>query len=146
MMYTNDRDAYRQAFFTAWQKHLKQLPLESVEAEVVAVILLHPEYHSFLAKPNTYQQQEFMLEENPFFHMSLHLALQEQISTNRPAGITHIHQELLAIYINPHLVAHYMMQCLSQTLADAQQRGYAPDEASYLESLRRFKKSNQIVR
>ena len=43
-MYTNDRDAYRHAFYTAWQKYQKKLALEPLEKQLVEIILLHPEY------------------------------------------------------------------------------------------------------
>ncbi len=93
-MYTNNRDAYRQAFFTVWQKYQKKLPLDATEAQLVEVIALHPEFHALLENPAAYQQQEFELEENPFLHMSLHIALREQIRMNRPHGIATILQTI----------------------------------------------------
>lgn len=134
-MYTNNRDAYRQAFFTAWQKHQRNLPLEPVEAQLIKVILLHPEYHPFLEKPNTYQAQEFSLAENPFFHMSLHVAIQEQIQLNRPAGVRQVYQTLLTKYLDANYVEHYMMECMARIMYKAQQDGVMPDEAEYLKQL-----------
>lgn len=135
-MYSNNRDAYRQAFFTAWQKYQKKIPLEAVEAQLIDIILLHPEYHSLLDKNNINQTPEFALEENPFFHMSLHLAMREQLHTNRPAGMALIHQQLIAKYHHAHDVEHQMMACLSQMMWKAQQTGVAPNETEYLEKLR----------
>lgn len=133
-MYTNNRDAYRQTFFMAWQKYQKKLPLEPIEAQLIDIILLHPEYQPLL-DANTCQQQEFALEENPFFHMSLHLAIREQCHTNRPIGISPLYQQLTAKY-NAHEAEHQMMQCLAQFIYLAQQTGAMPNEEHYLEKLK----------
>lgn len=134
-MYTNNRNAYRQTFFDAWQKYKKKLPLEAVEAQLIKIILLHPEYHSLLEQPRAYQHQEFSLEENPFFHMSIHLAIHEQINTDRPAGINEIYKTLLEKYADTHQVEHYMMQCLAQLMWQAQQDGSMPSDEEYLKAL-----------
>lgn len=135
-MYTNNRDAYRQAFFIAWQKHQKKLPLDAVEAQLIEIMLLHTEYHALLEKPEVYQQQEFTLEENPFFHMSLHVAIREQIRNDRPSGIRFIHQQLSATIGDQHEAEHRMLGVLANTLWEAQQSGAMPDEAVYLGNLK----------
>ena len=137
-MYTNNRDAYRQAFFTTWQKHIKKQPLEAAESQLVEIMLQHPEYHALLENPTAYQHQAFTLEENPFFHMSLHLALREQIRTNRPAGITHCYQQLLLRYPCAQEAEHRMMRCLAQILWQAQESGDLPSEEGYLASLQQL--------
>src|SRR5574340_745819 len=114
-MYSNNRDAYRQTFIIAWQKHLKKLPLETIEAQLIEIILKHPEYHSLLDE-KTSGEQEFALDENPFFHMSLHLALREQVHTNRPNGIATLYQQLITKYSDAHDVEHRMMTCLAQIM------------------------------
>lgn len=133
-MYTNNRDTYRQTYFDLWEKHLKKSPLEPVEAQLLDVILEHPEYHRFLDKSS--QDQEFELEENPFFHMSLHLAIREQLQTNRPAGVVDIQRQLLAKEIAAHECEHLMMNCLAQMLFQMQQTGSAPNESDYVVKLR----------
>lgn len=134
-MYTDDRNAYRKIFFDVWQKYLKKLPLEAVEIQVLAVILNHPEYHALLENPQTFMSQEFALEENPFFHMSLHIALREQLQLDRPAGIKQISQNLLQKY-SAHDAEHMMTTVMAQVMFQAQQTGMAPDEGSYLGKLR----------
>lgn len=134
-MYTNNRDAYRQVFFTAWQKHQRKLPLETVEAQLLEVMLLHPEYHALLDKPAMYQAQEFSLEENPFFHMSLHVAVREQLRLDRPAGVRTAYQKLLLKFEHAHEVEHHMMGCLARAMHKAQESGQMPDEQEYLKSL-----------
>lgn len=135
-MYTNDRNAYRQAFYTVWQKHLKQLPLDPLEAQVCHIILQHPEYHRFLDAPSSFEKQEFALEENPFFHMSLHLAIAEQLQTNRPHGIREIHQALIEKFSDQHSVEHHMMACLSRMMWEAQQTGTMPVDEIYFQAMK----------
>lgn len=135
-MYTDDRNAYRQTFFMAWDKFKKKLPLEPIEAQLIEVMLQHPEYHQLLDQPQKFQSQEFALEENPFFHMSLHISIAEQLKYNRPHGIQDVYQQLLSQHEDTHTVIHIMMECLAQTMWEAQQQGTAPDENTYLDKLR----------
>jgi Domain of unknown function (DUF1841) len=137
-MYTDDRNAYRKMFFDVWQKHQKKLPLETVEIQVLEIILAHPEYHALLDHPETFMNQDFPVEENPFLHMSLHIALREQLQLDRPAGIKAIYQELLQKHQPAHAAEHYMTTVLAQVLHDAQSSGTPPDENIYLEMLRKL--------
>jgi hypothetical protein len=137
-MYTNNRNAYRQLFFTVWQKHQKKLPLEASEALLLKIMLDHPEYHSFLENPKVYENQEFALEENPFFHMSLHMAVQEQLSAKRPLGIESIYQQLLIRHIDKHQVDHLIMEHINQAMRIAQQTGTIPSDETYLDGLRKI--------
>lgn len=136
-MTTPDRDELRNVFFTAWRKHKEHLPVEPLEAQIIELILSHPEYHEMLTHPETYQAADFA-ETNPFLHLSLHLAIREQISTNRPAGIVQVYENLCRSYQDYHVVEHKMLECLGQVLWDAQQSGRMPDEQYYLECLRRI--------
>lgn len=135
-MYTDNRDDYRLLFFTAWVKYQKKLPLEPVEAQLVQVILKHPEYHVFLAKAETSQKQEFTLEENPFLHMSLHQAVHDQLSLDQPQGIRQLQQGLLKKYGNEHQVEHLIMQCLYAMMVQAQQSGVMPSDNDYMQKLK----------
>lgn len=135
-MFTNDRAQLRSLFFTAWQKQLAQQFLEPLEAQIVNVILQHPEYHAVLNEPDRYRTHDFA-SENPFLHMALHIALQEQISTDRPAGIALIYQTLCKTKPN-HAVEHDMIDCLATIIWEAQHSGMPPDEKGYLESLKRL--------
>tara|TARA_R110000868_G_scaffold58151_3_gene179677 strand:+ start:1041 stop:1451 length:411 start_codon:yes stop_codon:yes gene_type:complete len=134
-MYTNDRLAYRKIFFEVWEKHKKNLLLEHVEAQVQDVILTHPEYHNLLDNPKTFMTQEFTLEENPFFHMSLHIAVREQIQLDRPAGVKHAYQTLVKKMQSPDMAEHHMTTVLAQMMYQSQQVGENPDEALYLKKL-----------
>lgn len=130
----SERDQMRQIFFDAWNKyHQKQL-LEPLESQLITIILHHPEYQNFLTDHGNLDKNH-MLQENPFLHMSLHLALQEQINTDRPVGIKAIYNKLYSNTGDMHMIEHKMIDCLANILWDAQQANTAPDEEMYLKQL-----------
>lgn len=140
-MYSNHRDQYREAFFSSWQKHKAGLPKSRVEQQIIDVIIIHPEYHTYLENPKQYLHQAFEVEENPFLHMSFHLALRDQIATNRPVGIVDIVAVLRqqqGDFADLHHIEHLMMMCLSQMLSMAQQGGVMPTDDEYLLALRQL--------
>ena len=136
-----NRDQMRRMYLEAWRKFCAHLPLEPLEAQLAGVIAEHPEYVTWLESGDTALGAEFTPEggrENPFLHMGLHLAIREQVSTNRPAGITEIHRKLSARLGNAHAAEHLMLEPLGETLWEAQRHGRMPDEQAYLERLRQL--------
>ncbi len=73
---------------------------------------------------------------NPFLHLSLHLAIAEQISIDQPPGIRAAYQALRQ-RLEVHDAEHAVMECLGETLWKAQRAGTAIDTAGYLACLRR---------
>lgn len=136
-MFSSERDELRKMFFTAWQNYLEKKPLDPLHGQIVEIILQHPEYHSLLNDPEKYQTKDFM-GENPFLHMSLHLALRDQIKTDRPAGIKQIYENLFEKFPNALSIEHRMMECLERVLWEAQRNGVMPDESVYLDYLRKI--------
>lgn len=136
-MWTNDRNAYRDFFYSAWGKYKKTEVLSALEAEIVAVIQLHPEYQFIFEDESSRDKNYFpqLGETNPFLHLSLHLGLQEQLSTNRPAGIRDIFEALLQKKRDPHLVQHLMMERISEMMFRAS-KGIPLDDETYLAELR----------
>jgi len=132
------RDALRQRWRAAWQRHRAGLPLEPLQAQIVDVIALHPEYHALLEAAEAPAATAVPGGENPYLHLSLHLALREQVGTNRPAGIVDVHRRLTRARGSTHDAEHRMMEVLATVLWDAQRAGRAPDETDYLERLRRL--------
>jgi len=130
----------RRRYFDAWQRRLSSLPLEPLDAQIVSVVELHPEYHALLesldslARPFTVEQGQV----NPYLHMGLHLALREQLGTDRPAGIREEYRRLSRGAGDAHDAEHRMIDILAQALWEAQRAGVAPDEQLYLERLRRL--------
>ncbi len=141
MIFANSgQSELRQRYADSWRRRLENLPLEPLDAQIVDVIELHPEYHSMLqdeeslSRPFTVEQGQI----NPFLHMGLHLALREQLGTDRPMGIQREYLRLGRTIDDPHEVEHRMIDVLAETLWDAQRAGRAPDEQVYLERLRRL--------
>lgn len=141
MLFTQDRSRTRQQFRQAWQKHRRGEALEPLERQIATLLQEHPEYHSLFEGDETCLEQEFHAEEgqeNPFLHLSLHLALREQVGTDRPAGIAAITRSLLLRHGDGHTVEHLMIERLGLILWEAQRQNREPDQQAYLESLRQL--------
>jgi hypothetical protein len=137
-MLIQDRDASREVFFRVWHKHREGQPMERLEMLILSVIIEHPEYHSLLVDRNVGLHKDFLdcgSGSNPFLHMGLHIALLEQLGTDRPAGVADLYRQLRVKKPDEHLLQHSMMDCLEQTLWQAQSDGCLPNESGYLESL-----------
>jgi hypothetical protein len=135
------REAMRRRYLEAWRKFSAQQPLEPLERQLAAVIAEHPEYIAWLESGDAALGAEFTPEggrENPFLHMGLHLAIREQVSTDRPAGIAAAFGALAARCGGAHPAEHRMLEVLAEALWAAQRSGAAPDEAAYLERVRRL--------
>ena len=70
--------------------------------------------------------------------MGLHLGVREQVATDRPAGIRRLFADLESRLGDSHDAEHRMLECLAETLWEAQAGGAPPDEERYLERLRRL--------
>lgn len=139
MLFTQDRTRTRQLFRSAWQKHTSGQILEPLEKQIASLLDDHPEYHALVSGDEDVLDRDFKAEdgrENPFLHLSLHLALREQVGTDRPAGIASITRSLLLKHGDGHSVEHLMIEKLGLYLWEAQRQERAPDEAAYLNSLR----------
>jgi hypothetical protein len=137
-MFSPSRDQVRRFFFEAWQKYRGGLPLEGLEQTAIEIILLHPEYQPLLDSEESLAR-EFSPEGgelNPFLHLSLHLALAEQVSIDQPRGIRDLHAKLHATR-DSHAALHVLLECLGETVWQAQRTGTPPDEAAYLDCIRR---------
>lgn len=140
MFFGNSRDELRRSWLQAWQRARQNTVLTALETQLVTVLNDHPEYHGWLERGDSALQAEFAPEggvTNPFLHLSMHLALREQVSTDRPQGIAQIHRNLAA-RSDVHAAEHAMMEALGKALWEAQRAGRAPDERTYLEDLQRL--------
>ncbi len=139
MIFGQDRAELRKTYVDAWQKRCDGVPMSPLETQIADVIALHPEYHDEMTSEDL--EQEYSPERgktNPFLHMGLHLGIREQVSTNRPPGIAGIHTALCERLGDRHGAEHQMIDCLAETLWEAQSQNSAPDEQQYLERLRRL--------
>lgn len=144
-MFSTDRHAYRHAFITAWQKSLFAQPLEPVEQQIVEVVRAHPDYQALLNDRERALSQDYLPESgqaNPFMHMSLHMALNDQLSIDRPKGIRARYQQVLKRLGDVHQAQHRLMDCLAEQLWLAQQPGAnGLDEPGYMACIKRAARS-----
>lgn len=141
MIFGQDRDELRRMYSDAWTNAKQGAVLSPLAAQIVRVIEEHPEYQSFIERSSI--GLEFLPEQgqsNPYLHMGLHLAVREQLATNRPAGIREVFEQLAKASGDPHAAEHAMLECLAESLWDAQRNQALPDEALYLERLRQLPK------
>ncbi len=139
MIFGQDRGELRRMYADAWAKATAGQPLSPLEAQIAAVIEEHPEYHDALSAEAL--DEDFTPEQgrtNPFLHMGLHLAIRDQLATDRPAGVRALHARIAARAGDAHEAEHRMLECLAETLWEAQAGDGPPDEARYLERLRRL--------
>ena len=134
-MFSPSREDVREMFFGAWRKYRAGQPLVGIEALALDVILLHPEYHDALAHPERSRDKDYFDESNPFLHMSLHVALEEQLSIDQPPGIASRFQALVSKFNDRHEALHHALECLAETVWRAQRDGAPPDAAAYLDCL-----------
>lgn len=131
------REQLRATWLTAWQKHRARALLTPLESQLVNVIELHPEYHRWLEDGERATASQAATD-NPFLHLSLHLALREQMATDRPPGIRAACDALALRLGDRHDALHRAMEVLGRTLWEAQRSGRPPDETAYLEAIRRL--------
>lgn len=139
MIFGQDRNQLRTMYAEAWRKQCERLPMSPLELQIAAIVELHPEYHADVTSSDL--NRDYTPDggqTNPFLHMGLHLGVREQVSTDRPRGIAEIHDILVAQLGNVHAAEHRMIDCLAETLWEAQSRNLAPDEEKYLDRLRRI--------
>jgi hypothetical protein len=138
-MFVQDRNDARSYFLKVWEKFNNNQVLEALEQLILDVILAHPEYHGLLEKNGKSLELDFSPEAggiNPFLHMSMHIAIKEQIQTDRPVGIRELCLKLLDKTGEQHEMEHKIMDCLGESLWLAQRNNCMPDELAYLETVR----------
>ena len=139
-MFDPTRDQVRHFFFDAWRKYREREVLAGLDSVAVGVILLHPEYHPVLDDPERYRDREYRPESgatNPFLHLSMHLAIEEQLSIDQPPGIKAEFARIAARLGDRHAACHEVMECLAETVWQAQRDRATPDTLAYLECLKR---------
>lgn len=135
MFANQSREQLRQMYLASWRKFRAQEPLQPLEKQVAAVIAEHPEYIKWLETGEEALRADFTPEagrENPFLHMGMHLAIREQLATNRPPGFAELHRRLCEHFGDAHEAEHALLVPLGETLWEAQRAGRAPDDMEYL--------------
>jgi hypothetical protein len=139
-MFNPTRDQARDLFFGTWQKYRAGEPLEGLEQTALDVILMHPEYQHILDQRERYLERDYLPESgelNPFLHMSLHLSIAEQLAIGQPHGIRELFQQIESRLGSRHDAIHAALECLAETVWQANRNQAPPDQQAYLECLRR---------
>jgi hypothetical protein len=144
-MFTPSRDQARRLFFETWTKSVRGEALSGLEQTVLEVVLLHPEYHAILEQPDRHAERDYWPDAgdlNPFLHLSLHLAVAEQLSIDQPVGIALRYRELVRHSGSEHGALHAVVECLGEVIWQAQRAGTALDERLYIDCLDRQRGSS----
>jgi hypothetical protein len=139
-LFNPTRDEVRDFFFSTWAKSQAGGALSPLESVALAIALEHPEYHAVLSDPERHRDREWRPEggeTNPFLHLSLHLAIEEQVSIDQPPGIREAVRRLAERLGSEHDARHAVMDCLAEAIWQAQRNGSPFDNASYLDCLAR---------
>lgn len=139
-MFNPSRDQARQFLIDAWKKRRESLPATPLEIIAADIIALHPEYHSLLEADAEALKRDWTPADgamNPFLHLSLHLAIAEQLSIDQPPGIRAAFESRRMQHGDQHAALHDILECLGETLWRAQRDRQPLDGAAYLECLRK---------
>ena len=138
-MFNPSRDQVRSFFIDTWRKARAREVLTPMEAIAADIIALHPEYHPIVEDPDAIDR-DFPPEAgqvNPFLHLSLHLAIEEQLSIDQPPGIRAAFEAACAHRGDRHQAMHDALECLGEMLFNAQRNNTPPDGAAYVAALRK---------
>ncbi len=138
MFFNPSRDEARNFLFETWRKRRSKEILTPMEDLAAQLIEKHPEYFPAFEDPELYLEREYLPEQgepNPFLHLMMHLAIEEQISIDQPPGIRAHFVRLTNQFESEHDAQHRMMECLSEMIWQAQRDNTAPDASVYLNCL-----------
>ena len=138
MFFNPSRDEARQFLFETWRKRRERALLTPLEDLAAQLIEKHSEYFPVFEDPERYHARDYTPEQgeaNPFLHLMMHLAIEEQISFDQPTGIRAHFVRLTHKFESEHDAQHRMMECLSEMIWQAQRGGTQPDAAVYIDCL-----------
>ena len=139
-MFQPSQHDVRRFFCEAARRLREGLPLDPMQAKAAPWLEAHPEYAADLADEASALAAQYTVESgqtNPFLHLSMHLALDEQSAIDQPTGIRQA-LELLARRTGAlHAAHHEAMECLGEMVWASQRSGRPPDGEAYLEAVRR---------
>src|ERR1700687_6101325 len=118
-MFNPSRNDARTFFFDTWAKYQRGEPLSGLEQTPCTVVLLHPQYPPLLKNRDRNLDRNFAPEGaqlNPFLHLSLHLAIEEQLSIDQPPGIRDRYDALVKKTGSEHDAKHDVVEWLGETV------------------------------
>lgn len=145
-IFSPTREQARRFFIEAWRKHRTRGTtgvLSPIEYRVVEIVLMHPEYHGLLDDAEQALGSDYPPERgetNPFLHLSLHLAIEEQLGIDQPPGIRSAFEAQLTRLGDRHDALHVALECLAEAIWRSHADGKALDGVRYVECVRRGKR------
>jgi hypothetical protein len=139
-MFQPSRDEARRFIIDAWRKRREKLPATPLETIAADIVGLHPEYHALLESGAEALSRDWTPEDgetNPFLHLSLHLAIAEQLQIDQPPGLRAACDALAVRHGDLHAALHDVLDCLGETIWRAQRDRRPPDGDAYLDCVRR---------
>ncbi|MDT3671859.1 MAG: DUF1841 family protein [Aromatoleum sp.] len=143
-MFNPSRDEVRSFFTGSWRKYREKEVLTPLEHMAADLVLQHPEYQALLEDPDSVDR-DFLPDAgqiNPFLHLALHLAVEEQLSIDQPPGLRAAFEASQNRHGNRHDALHDVLECLGETLFDAQRNNAPPDGAAYVACVMRRARSS----
>ncbi|MCC2625641.1 MAG: hypothetical protein K0R14_1514 [Burkholderiales bacterium] len=137
-MFNPSQSDVRNFFFDVFSKAQQKSALSDLEKIAYSVILEHPEYHEILSNKEKYLDFQYtpeMGQTNPFLHLSMHLAIHEQLSIDQPPGIRDLYKQMCHKFGDEHKASHEVIDCLGEMIHHAQRNHVAPDANVYFECI-----------
>ena len=134
-VFSPSREQSRRFLKEAWKKRLERLPASPLETLAADIVAMHPEYHRLLEGKDEALDKDWRPEQgetNPFLHLSLHLAIAEQLQIDQPPGIRGAFQQLQMRSDDSHEALHHILDCLAETIWRAQREQKPLDSETYL--------------
>lgn len=131
--------AHRRIFWEAWQRAREGLPLDAMQVRIARVIEMHPDYHPLFDDMESFLDGDAHADDgtNPYLHLSLHLALEEQIAIRQPPEVAAALEHLMQRKgIDRHEALHRLLEILAESVYFAQREGKEPDVMAYLRKVR----------
>jgi hypothetical protein len=116
MFHPQNPQQVREFFYNAWTNKANGSILSDLELLAIDCINMHPHYHKDLSSMACIHEQ-FSLQDNPFLHLSMHLAVIEQMKINQPDGILALGRKLI-YERGTHDAMHVIIDCLQQLLLE----------------------------
>ena len=140
MLFNPTKDQVRLFFIDTWQKAKARSVLTPAETIASHWIEQHPECHALLDDRDQALQAEYSPEQgqtNPFLHLSMHLAVAEQVSIDQPPGIRAAFAQLCERFGNKHDAAHRVFECLAEQIWQQQRNNLPFNSDAYLTCLKK---------
>ena len=135
-MFNPTRNQARLFFLNTWKKYHQQHVLSEAESLALEWMSKHPEYFgTFDADVENALSKDYRVEEgqgNPFLHLSMHLAVAEQVSIDQPPGIRSAYWKLCEILGDEHKAAHQVFECLAEQIYQQQKNGLPFESERYI--------------